>query len=244
MIFAIFKKEVFQYFSSATGYISIGIFLITTWLFCWVFPSTNFLEFGFAEMDTFFNIAPYLLLFLIPALTMRQFSDEFKSGTFELLITKPIGDLKLVLGKFLSAWFLVFIALFLTFIYLFSLYQMANPTGNIDISGTFGSYLGLWLLGGVFCAIGIFCSATTNNQIIAFIISLSLCYFLYDGLSRLAEIPLFSGNISYFLDNFSLFSHFKSMGRGILDSRDLIYFLSLIFLFIYLAKYSIQFKKQ
>lgn len=243
MILTLFKKEVFQYFNSATGYISIGLFLATTWLFCWILPSTSFLEYGFAEMDTFFNIAPYLFLFLIPALTMRLFSEEFKSGIFEFLITKPINDLQLVLGKFLSAWFLVLLALMPTLVYFLSLFQMANPTGNIDISGTLGSYLGLWLLSGVFCAIGVFCSAITSNQIVAFIVSLSICYFLYDGLGRLSEITWFSGNTAYFLENFSLYSHFKAMGKGVLDSRDLVYFSSFIVFFLFLTKFSLSYKR-
>jgi ABC-2 type transport system permease protein len=244
MIYTIFKKEVFQYLSTATGYISMAVFLLATWLFCWVIPSTSFVDFGFAEMDSFFEIAPYILLFLVPALTMRLFSEEFKSGTFELLITKPIGRLKIIFGKYLSAWFLILITLLFTIVYFTSLYQMANPIGNIDSSGILGSYLGLWLLGGVFCAIGVFASCLSDNQIIAFIISFVLSYILYDGISRIAEIESLSGDISYFLQNFSLLAHYESLGRGVVDSRDLLYFLGLIFLFLYSSKIVLGIKKQ
>jgi ABC-2 type transport system permease protein len=243
MIYSIFKKEVFQYLSTATGYISMAVFLLATWLFCWVFPSTSFIEYGFAEMGTFFDIAPYIFLFLVPALTMRLFSEEFKTGTIELLFTKPISVLNIIIGKFFSAWLLVLIALILTFCYFTSLYQLANPIGNIDSPAAFGSYLGLWLLGGVFCAIGIFASSLTENQIIAFIVAFVISYIMYDGLSQLSEIQAFTGNLSYFLLNFSLYAHYQSLGRGVVDSTDIIYFVGLIVFFLYLSKIILVNKK-
>ncbi len=243
MIFSIFKKEIFQYLNTASGYISMVVFFVATWLFCWVFPSTNFFEYGYAEMGTFFEIAPYIFLFLVPALTMRLFSEEFRLGTIELLVTKPIGDFNIIIGKYLSAWFLVLLAILLTFCFFTSMYQLAYPIGNIDISGIMGSYLGLWLLGGVFCAIGVFASSTTDNQIIAFILSFVLSFILYDGISRIAEIESIGANFSYFLQNFSLNSHFQSLGRGVIDSRDLVYFLSIIFFFLYLTRISLRLRK-
>jgi ABC-2 type transport system permease protein len=243
MIYTIFKKEIAQYLSKPTGYIALAVFFVALWLFCWVFPSTSFLQYGFAEMGSFFEIAPYILLFLIPALTMRLFSEEFKTGTYELLITKPISIFNIIWGKYFSVWVLVLIALLFTSCYFISLYSIANPVGNIDFSGITGSYLGLWLLAGVFCAIGVFSSSITDNQIIAFIISLVACFVLYDGLNSLAQVESFSGNISYFLQNISLYTHFESMGRGVIDSRDLIYFLSIIIFFIFLTKINLQFRK-
>ena len=243
MIYTIFKKETAQYFSKPTGYIALAVFFMAVWLFCWVLPSTSFLSYGFAEMGTFFEIAPYIFLFLVPALTMRLFADEFKLGTFEILITKPISEYKIIIGKYLSAWFLVLIALVFTLCFFVSLYQMASPVGNIDVSGIMGSYLGLCLLAGVFCAIGVFCSSLTDNQIVAFILSFVLSFIFYDGLNRLAEVESFSGNISYFLQNVSLYEHYQAMGRGVLNSSDLIYFFSIILVFIWLSKLSLQFKK-
>lgn len=236
MIYTIFKREIFQYFNKPTGYIALSVFFVAVWLFCWVFPSTSFLNYGFAEMGTFFEIAPYIFLFLIPALTMRLFAEEFNSGTFELLITKPITQFQIILGKYFSAWSLVLVSLVFTAIFFISLYQMASPIGNVDISGVVGSYLGIWLLGGVFCAIGIFASAITDNQIVAFILSFVLSFILYDGLNRMSEIEAFAGNISYFLQNFSLYAHYESLGRGVVDIKDVIYFLSLIVFFLILTK--------
>ncbi len=240
MIFAIFKKETVQYFSKPSAYIALAVFFMAVWLFCWVFPSSSFLNYGYAEMGTFFDIAPYIFLFLIPALTMRLFSEEYKSGTFELLITKPIAPIKIIIGKYLSAWFLVLVAVLFTFCFFISLYKMANPIGNIDISGILGSYLGMLLLGGVFCSIGLFCSAITENQIIAFILSFTICYILYDGLNRFGEIESFSGSVSFFLQNISLYTHFEALGRGVIDTHNVFYLMSIIVFFIYLTKIGIH----
>ncbi|MES2797701.1 MAG: ABC transporter permease subunit [Bacteroidota bacterium] len=243
MIHSIFKKETFQYLTTATGYISLAVFFVATWLFCWVIPSTSILEYGFAEMGTFFEIAPYIFLFLIPALTMRLLSEEYKTGTFELLITKPVSVIKIILGKYFSSIFLILIALGMTLIYFVSIYYLANPIGNVDVSGIIGSYVGLWLLGSVFGSIGIFTSSITDNQVVAFILSFVFCYILYDGISRIAEIQSFSGNVSYFLQNLGLAAHYQSMGRGVVDSRDLIYFLGIIVFFLFLTKISIDFRR-
>ncbi len=239
MIYTVFSKENRKYLGTATGYIALAVFFVALWLFCWVLPATSFIEYGFSEMGTFFELAPYLFVFLIPALTMRLFAEEFQAGTFELLITKPISVLKITLGKFFSAWFLVFIALIFTLIYFVSLYLLGNPIGNIDISGAFGSYLGLFLLCGVFCAIGIFCSSLTDNQIIAFILALTISYLLYDGIGQLAAIDWFQGSLSYFLQNASIYTHYEAMGRGVVDSRDVIYLISLIVLFLIFTKLSV-----
>jgi ABC-2 type transport system permease protein len=244
MIYTIFKKETAQYLTKPVGYIALAVFFMAMWLFCWVFPSTSFLEYGFAEMGSFFQVAPYIFLFLVPAFTMRLFAEEYKSGTFELLITKPITDLKIVFGKYFSAWFLVLLALLFTTVFFYSLYNMANPVGNIDVSGIFGSYLGLWLLAGVFCSIGIFASAITDNQIIAFILSFVLCYIFYDGTNQLASIAAFSGSFSYFLQNIGLYNHYESLGRGVVDSRDIFYFLSLILLFIFFTVIVLKFRRK
>lgn len=242
-MFTIFKKENSRYFGTATGYIALFVFLSAIWLFCWVFPSTSFIGYGFAEMGTFFEISPYIFLFLVPALTMRLFAEEFKSGTFELLITKPVSEFQIIAGKFLSSWFLVLVALLLTLVFFYSLFQLASPVGNIDISGILGSYIGLLFLGGVFCAIGIFTSSLTDNQIISFIISFVICFFLYDGLSRFAGLESLSGSMSNFLQDIGLNSHYEAMGRGVIDTRDIVYFGSIIAAFLILTQISLKYKR-
>jgi ABC-2 type transport system permease protein len=243
MIYTIFKNENKRYFGTVTGYIAIAVYLVAVWLFCWVFPSSSFLGYGFAEMGTFFEITPYIFLFLIPALTMRLFAEEFKSGTYELLITKPITEIRIILGKFFSSWFLVLLALLLTLVFFYSLWQMASPIGNVDVSGVFGSYLGLLFLGGVFCAIGIFTSSITDNQIVSFILSFVISFFLYDVLGRLAGIESLSGITSNFLQDIGLNTHYEAMGRGVIDSRDVVYFGSLIIAFLFLTQLVLKNKR-
>lgn len=231
-MFAIFKKEVQQFFSSLIGYIAIIVFLLVLGLFIWVFPDTNIFDYNYATLDSFFNIAPYIFIFLIPAITMRSFAEEINTGTIELLSTRPVTEMEIILGKYFAALLLVFIALVPTLIYFLTIYLLASPVGNVDTGGILGSYFGLFFLGAVFVAIGIFCSSVTSNQIVAFIVGVFLCFFLYLAFGYLSQFGVFIGKNDYFVESLGLSAHFDAMGKGVIDTRDVIYFLSIISGFI------------
>lgn len=229
---AILKKEINTFFSSPIGYLVIAIFLLLNGLFLWVFKGDfNILDYGFADLSSFFLIAPWILLFLIPAVTMRSFSDEKKQGTLELLLTKPISKLQIVLGKYFGALVLIIIAILPTLLYVYTVYQLGNPLGNLDVGSTLGSYFGLLFLITSYTAIGIFASTLSDNQIVAFLIAISICFLFYIGFEGIAEFVS-----SNFLEQLGMSYHFKSMSRGVLDSRDIIYFLSITIFFIALTK--------
>lgn len=238
---AIIKKEINTYLNSLIAYIVIGIFLMMSALVFWVFPDSNVLDFGYADMGSFFEFCPYIFLFLIPALTMRLFSEEFRTGTIELLFTKPISNLGLILGKYFSTLILIWIALIPTFIFYFSLVYLGSPVGNIDTASVIGSYIGLSLLGATFAAIGILSSSLTSNQVIAFVIAASASYMLYDGLSQISQI--FRGDIQYYIDFLSLKFHYSSLSRGVIDSRNVIFLLSVIIVVLLLCYNAIQKKR-
>ncbi|WP_405252539.1 gliding motility-associated ABC transporter permease subunit GldF [Dokdonia sp. Asnod3-C12] len=231
-MFAILKKEISSFFSSAIGYLVIGLFLVVTGLFLWIFQGPfNITETGFADLAPFFQIAPWIFIFLIPAITMRSFSEEQKVGTLELLLTKPISKLQLTLGKFLGAFALIILAIIPTLIYVVAIYQLGNPVGNLDVGVTIGSYIGLMLLAATFTAIGIFASSLTDNQIIAFIIAVFLSFFLYFGLEGIAAFSTTS-SVRDFINLMGIQSHYTSISRGVVDTRDLIYFISVTAFFI------------
>lgn len=225
-MFCIFRKEFNQFLNSILGYFVFVIFLVATGLLFWVFPQGNVLLYGFAEMGSFFSLTPYVLIFLIPAITMRAIAEEKRTGTLEWLLTRPVSEWDIIGGKFLAAWLLSLLAILPTLIYFFSLYFLGSPQGNIDSAGVAGSYLGLALLAMVFTSIGIFGSCLTDNQLIAFVISVFLCYFLYSGLSAIAGIDAWSGT-SFFLQRLALDLHFQSLGKGLIDLRDIMYFMSI-----------------
>jgi ABC-2 type transport system permease protein len=235
-MYAIFKKEIRQFFSSLIGYMAITVFLLVLGLFIWVFPDTNVLDSGYASMDSLFYIAPYIFIFLVPAITMRSFAEEISSGTIELLSTRPVTDLQIILGKFFAALLLVFIAIVPTVVYCITIYLLASPVGNVDVGGIIGSYFGLFFLGAVFVAIGIFCSAVTSNQIVAFIIGVFLCFFLYLAFDYISQFPVFVGHTDYYVEAIGLNSHYNAIGKGVVDTRDVVYFLSVISLFILLTR--------
>jgi len=233
---AILKKEINSFFASPIGYLVIAIFLLLNGLFLWVFKGEfNILDNGFADLSTFFLLAPWILIFLIPAVTMRSFSDEKKQGTLELLLTKPISTLQLVLGKYLGAFLLIIIALLPTLLYVYTVYQLGNPMGNLDFGSTLGSYFGLLFLVAAYTAIGVFASTISDNQIVAFIVAVFLCLFFYIGFEGIADV--ISSNT---VEQLGMNAHYKSMSRGVLDTRDLIYFLSVTILFIALTKFNIK----
>lgn len=234
---SIFRKEFNGYLNSLIAYIVIVLFLILTGLVLWVFPDTNILDYGYAEMGSFFNLTPYILLILIPAITMRSFAEESKSGTLEFLLTKPISLKSLIGGKFLAAWVLAILAILPTLVYYFSIRSIGNPTGNIDTGAVTGSYFGLIFLAGVFTAIGIAMSSFTSNQVVAFIGSAFLCYFLYDGIHQISQ--LFRGVLAYVIDFLSIQFHYSSLGRGVIDTRNVIYLSSLAILALFITQKSL-----
>lgn len=235
---AILKKELYTFFTSPIGYLVIGVFLLVNGLFLWVFKGDfNILHAGFADLNSFFFVTPWFFIFLIPAITMRSFSDEIRSGTIEILKTKPITDWDIILGKYFGAAILIIIALLPTLTYVYSVYQLGNPTGNLDFGSTLGSYLGLILLGAAFTSIGIFTSTLSGNQIIAFLVGIVLSYLMFTGFDALQELQLID---SVNLEMLGMRSHFESIGRGVIDTRDLIYFLSVICFFLALTKLNLD----
>ena len=221
---AILKKEINSFFASPIGYLVIAIFLLLNGLFLWLFKGEfNILDSGFADLSAFFLLAPWILIFLIPAVTMRSFSDEKKQGTLELLLTKPISNLQIVLGKYFGAFILIIIALIPTLLYVFTVNKPGNPEGNLDMGSTLGSYFGLLFLVAAYTAIGIFSSTLSDNQIVAFIIAVFICFFFYFGFEGLSNYNLFGD--TFYIEKLGMESHFKSMSRGVLDTRDIIYFI-------------------
>jgi len=233
---SIFKKEIYTFFISPIAYIVVGVFLLLNGLFLWVFNGAfNIIDYGFADLSSFFLLAPWVLIFLIPAVTMRSFSEEKKQGTLELLLTKPIPLFHVILGKYFGAFFLVFLSLVPTLLYVFAIYRLGNPIGNIDFGSTLGSYFGLLFLAASYTAIGIFSSSLSSNQIIVFIIAVLICLFLYVGVERISFF--FSNTL---LEQMSLQTHYKSMSRGVIDTRDLLYFLSVTLFFWVLTRFSLS----
>lgn len=240
---ALYKKEINNFFSSIIGYIVIIVFLVINSLFLWVFPSSyNVLTMGYASIDGLFNIAPFVFLFLIPAITMRFFAEERRSGTIELLLTKPISDMQIITAKFLAGFTLVIISLIPTLIYFYSVYQLGYPPGNIDTGGMWGSYIGLLFLGGAFVAIGLFSSSITGNQIVSFIVSMFLCGFAFMGFQLIFTLSLF-GELDLLIYQLGINAHYSSMSRGVIDTRDVIYFLSVIGLFMVSTKIALESRK-
>lgn len=231
---ALLKKEINSFFASPIGYLVIAMFLLLNGLFLWVFKGDfNILDNGFADLSSFFLLAPWILIFLVPAITMRSFSDEKKQGTLELLLTKPLSHLQIVLGKYLGALLLIIIALLPTLLYVYTVSELGNPTGNLDMGSVIGSYFGLLFLAAAYTAIGVFASILSDNQIVAFIIAVFICFFFYFGFEGLANYNMFGDAL--YLEKLGMDDHFKSMSRGVLDTRDLLYFISVIALFIWLT---------
>ncbi len=229
---AILIKEFRSFFGSLIGYLVIAIFLLLSGLFLWVFDEDyNIMNSGFSDMTPFFTIAPWIFLFLIPAVTMRSFSDEKKQGTLELLLTKPLSIWEIVNGKFFGAFLLLIIAIIPTLVYVKAIYSLGLPEGNIDMGSTIGSYFGLLFLMSAYTAIGIFTSTLSENQIVAFIISVFLCFLFYFGFEGLSQYKSL-GDFDTFISSLGMDYHYKSMSRGVLDTRDIIYFVSITILFL------------
>lgn len=238
---AIFLKEINAFFSSIPGYLVMAVFLLANGLFLWVLPGQfNIFDFGFANLSPYFSLAPWIFIFLIPAITMRSFSEEKKQGTLELLFTKPVTTTELVLGKFIGNFLLVVFSLAPTLLYVLTIYQLGDPVGNFDLGAIFGSYLGLLFLGACYTAIGLFASSISNNQLVAFISAAFLCFLLFFGFQGLSDIGLF-GAQNYGLGYLGLSFHYESISRGVIDTRNVIYFLGIMALFLFLNGFILKF---
>ncbi|AMJ65337.1 gliding motility-associated ABC transporter permease subunit GldF [Hymenobacter sp. PAMC 26628] len=222
----ILNKEFNAFLNSAVAYVVLGVFLVATGLFVWVFPDSSILDYGFADLQTLFSLAPWLFLFLIPAITMRTFAEEKKAGTIELLLTRPLTDGQIIGGKYLACLLLALLALVPTLLYYFSVYRLGSPPGNIDSAATVGSYLGLALLAAVFAAVGVLASALTRDQIIAFLVAVVGCFLLYSGFDSLASV--LDGSAAYYVSQLGIAAHYRDLSKGLVDSRDVVYFLSVV----------------
>ena len=229
-------KEISQFFSSLTGYIVVIVFLLINGLFLWVFPGEmNLLDGGYATLDTLFTIAPWVFLFLIPAITMRSFAEEKKSGNLDLLLTRPLTEMQIVLAKYGAAIAVALIALIPTLFFFYTIAALHQPDMPMDAGATWGSYIGLILLSAIYAAVGIFASSLTDNSVIAFILAVLLCFFLYIGFNSVGYLSS-EGTSGNFIINLGIEAHYKSMRRGVIDSRDLVYFISVIVLFLFFTR--------
>lgn len=236
-MFAILKKEFNSFFASPIAYLVIGIFLLVNGLFLFVFKDDfNILNAGFADLNSFFYLAPWFFLFLIPGITMKSFADEFSTGTIELLKTKPISNWQIVLGKFLGSLLLVKIALLPTLIYVYTIYDLGNPKGNLDIGSIIGSYIGLFLLASTYTSIGLFTSTISKNQIVAFILSFFITFIFFYGFEAIS----LSFDNNFIIKKIGINEHFKSLSRGVIDTRDLVYFFSVTIFFLFITKIRLE----
>ncbi len=250
---SIFIKEINSFFSSIVGYVVLLVFLVACGLFLWILPDYSIIGYGYASMDRFFAIAPWLLLLLVPAVTMRSFADEFRTGTIEWLSTKPVTDVEIIMGKYLATLALIGFALLPTLIYVFTISNLSltklDPETRevisigLDSGAIIGSYIGLFFLAATFAAVGVFCSSLTSNQIVVFLIALISCYLLYTGFEQLSKLPSFAEGIDYYLSMIGMEFHYNSISRGLIDSRDVVYFLSIIILFMSLTRFSLNKRK-
>lgn len=234
-MYSVFIKEINGFLNSFVAYITIGVFLTGIGLLMWVFPETSVLNYGFADLETLFSFGPYVFLFLIPAITMRMFAEEKNSGTLELLMTKPLTEFQIIMGKFLAGFTLILFSLIPTVLYYFSIYQLGNPPGNIDTAGVIGSYIGLILLGGVFTSIGILASSLTSNQVVSFIFAIFLSFIFYYGFQSLASINIW-GEYASIIEQFGILYHYNFLSKGLIDVGNVIYFISIALIMILLTK--------
>jgi ABC-2 type transport system permease protein len=238
-MWSICKKELAQFFSNLTGYIAIVLFLLVNGVFLFILPDSSIFEYGYASLDKFFELAPWVLLFLVPAITMRSFSDEFRSGTFEILKTKPLTGAQITVGKYAAVLIVLVFVIIPTFIYIITIGALSS-SGGIDKGGIIGSYIGLFLLAAVFAAISLCCSSFTSNAVVAFLISAFVCLLLYFGFNALSNLPVFQGNADYYIEMLGIDFHYRSISRAVLDSRDVVYFFSIIFLSLLITVKNLQ----
>jgi ABC-2 type transport system permease protein len=226
------KKELHQFFSSLTGYIIIILFLLVNGVYLFILKDSNIFDFGYATLDKFFELSPWIFIFLVPALTMRSFSEEYKTGTFEILATQPLTKWQIVFGKYLAILVVILITLVPTLLYVWTIHAL-SATGNVDGGAIAGSYIGLFFLAAVFASISLWCSGLTSNAVVSFLAGAFACLILYFGFNAISRLPLFTGNADYYIEMLGIDFHYRSISRGVIDTRDIIYFLSIIFLFLF-----------
>lgn len=240
---ALFKKEVRAFLGSMIGYVVILTFLLMVSLMLWIFPGDfNLLDAGYAGLDNLFLLAPWVYMFLIPAITMRSFAEEKRNGTLELLFTRPISDFQIIFAKFLAGMVLVLFSITPTLVFYYTIYHLGNPAGNLDVGATMGSYIGLVLLATGFVSIGIFASSLTQSQIVSFILAVFLSFVFYLGFDSLSGIALLE-KFDYLILQFGINYHFLSLSRGVIDTRDLLYFIGLSALFMLATKTVLESRK-
>lgn len=240
---SIFWKEVNAFFSSLIGYIVVGGFLVILGLVLFVFPDTSLLNYNYASLDQLFDLAPMIFMFLIPAITMRSFAEEQQNGTIELLVTRPLRDFEIVLGKYLACMLLVLFAILPTILYYVTIYQLGAPKGNLDSGAILGSYIGLIFLSGVFVAIGLFASSLTNNQVVGFILGTFLCFIFYWGFLFFSRLPIFVAKVDDIVQMIGIDYHYRIISKGIIDTRNVVYFLTVILVFIWMTQTSLERRK-
>lgn len=239
----LFYKEIIGFFSTLTGYLVITVFLIVNGLLLWVIPGVyNIPEGGYATLKPFFEISPIVFLFLVSAVTMRMFAEEKKQGTLEILLTRPLSEMQIILSKYFAAVTLVIFSLIPTVLFYISVYYLGNPVGNIDSGGTLGSYLGLFFLASIYAAIGLFASSLTDNQVVAFILAIVLSLIMYIGFDVLSQLSLFIG-LEHVIALIGINEHYKSISRGVIDTRDIVYYISIVALFLFFTRTVLQFRK-
>ncbi len=237
------KREINGFFSSLTGYVVIIVFLLLNGLFLWVFPGEfNVLDMGYATLDPMFILAPWVFLLLVPAVTMRLFSDEKRTGTLELLLSRPLSDLRIILSKYLAGVVLVLFAILPTLVYYFSVMWLGIPKGNLDTGGFWGSFIGLFFLAGVYVSIGLFTSSITENQIVSFILGVMGCFLLFLGFDYISKLGL-PGGLENFIASLGISYHYNSLSRGVIDTRDVLYFVSVIAVFTLFTKIVLESRK-
>jgi ABC-2 type transport system permease protein len=228
-MYSICRKELNRFFSNLTGYIAIVLFMLVCGIFLFLLPQSSILDNNYATLDKFFELAPWVLLFLVPAITMHSLSEEFKTGTFEILKTKPLSAWQIVLGKYVAILFVMLIVILPTLIYIITIKTLCTQ-GSIDGGSIAGSYVGLFLLAAVFAAVSLCCSGFTNNAVVAFLISGFVCLILYFGFNAISKIPFFANGLDYYIEMLGIDFHYKSISRGVIDTRDVVYFCSVILL--------------
>jgi len=243
-VIALLRKEINSFLGSIIGYVVIVVFLAVTGLFAWILPGTDFniVQSGYATLDSLFILAPWVFMFLIPAITMRSFAEENKSGTIELLLTKPFSDMQIVAAKYFAGLLLVLFSLLPTLVYYIILNYLAAPVGNLDHGGIRGSYIGLFFLGSAYVAIGIFASAVSANQIVSFIVAVLIAFFFHAGFDFLSNLTA-SSSVNFILSQLSMSAHYSSLSRGVIDSRDAVYFITLTVFFMLLSKFILEKRK-
>jgi ABC-2 type transport system permease protein len=241
-MWSIYKKDLSQFFSSLTGYVAISVFLLVMGLNVFVFEG-NVIDSGYATLDVFFSLAPWILVLMVPAITMRSFSEELQTGTYEMLATKPLSETQILLGKFFATCTLLLVTLFPTLIYFLAIASLDLDNAGIDTGATWGSYVGLVLLGILFCAAGTWSSILSSNQIVAFLLGVFICYLIYDAFLRISSLEFFSGQVSYWILSLGAGIHYEAISRGVIDSGDVVYFLSVTAGFLLLSKFTLESKK-